>query len=134
MRDFGSSVLTWSHRTLTVAVGRGSRLLTHLAPGSGRGGRPAEQGRVGTSDLAVSSGDSRQQSDAAPAASHARETAPPPAAQRQRPVAARRATTAPVAPAVVRSWANEQGIQVSDRGQIPRPVMERYLAEVVRTV
>ena len=129
MRELGSSVLTWSHRTLTVAVGRGSRLLTHLAPGSGRGGRPAEQGRVGTSDLAVSSGDS-QQSDAAPAAGHARETASTPAAQRQRPVAARRTRTAPVAPAVVRSWANEQGIQVSDRGQIPRPVMERYLAEV----
>ena len=51
-----------------------------------------------------------------------------------RPVAARRTTTAPVAPAVVRSWANERGIQVSDRGQIPRPVMERYLAEVARTV
>ena len=132
MRDLGSSVLTWSHRTLTVAVGRGSRLLVHLAPGSGSGGRPAEQGRVGVSDLAVSSGDS-QQSEAAPAAGHARETASTPAAQRQRPVAARRAT-APVAPAVVRSWANQQGIQVSDRGQIPRPVMERYLAEVVRTV
>ena len=133
MRDFGSSVLTWSHRTLTLAVGRGSRLLARLAPGSDSGGRRTEQGRVGTSDLAVSSGDT-QQSDAAPAASRARETAPTPAAQRQRPVAARRATTAPVAPAVVRSWANEQGIQVSDRGQIPRPVMERYLAEVVRTV
>ena len=118
MRDFGSSVLTWSHRTLTVAVGRGSRLLARLAPGSGSGGSRTAQGRLGTSDLAVSNGDS-QQSDAAPAASRVRETAPTPAAQRQRPVAARRATTAPVAPAVVRSWANEQGIQVSDRGRFP---------------
>ena len=66
MRDFGSSVLTWSHRPLTLAVGRGSRLLARLAPGSGSGGRRTEQGRVGTSDLAVPSGDT-QQSDAAPA-------------------------------------------------------------------
>jgi len=130
MHVFGWSVLTWSYRALTGAVGHGSRLLARLADGSGGGGRA---GRLGVAAPSASASGSQQVSDTPPVAGRSRETAPTQAARRQHRVAARPAATTAVTPAMVRSWAHEQGIQVADRGRIPRSVMQQYLSQVVGT-
>jgi Lsr2 len=131
MHVLGSSVLSWSRRAVTVAVKQGSHLLAYIAAVS-RCGRPAEQRRGEAAGVDVSNAGPQQPSGTPPVAGPHR-TAATPASQRQRPVAARRAATAPVTPAMVRSWAHAQGIQVADRGRIPRSVMEQYRAEVVGT-
>ena len=56
-------------------------------------------------------------------------TAPQPRPQR---VPVRPPGSAPVTPAMVRRWAQEQGIEVADRGRIPRSVMKQYLATAAR--
>lgn len=54
-----------------------------------------------------------------------------PAPPRQHRDATRHTITVAVTPALVRRWAQQQGIQVADRGRIPRSVMEQYLAGTV---
>lgn len=134
MPVFGSSVLAWSHRVLTVAVETGSRLLACVATVSGGGGRPAEQRRVEVAAPVVSSGGPQHPPGTPPraVAGRARETVATSEPQGQRPVSAGRAATASVTPAMVRRWAHEQGVQVADRGRIPRSVMDQYLAQVVQ--
>src|SRR5512143_3247030 len=129
MHVLGSSVLGWSRRALTVAVEQGSHLLAYIVAVSG-GGRGAEQRRGETAGLDVSNV-GPQLPSGTPRVAGPDRTAAAPASQERRPVAERPAAPAPVTPAVVRSWAHERGIQVADRGRIPRSVMERYLAEVV---
>jgi nucleoid-associated protein Lsr2 len=38
----------------------------------------------------------------------------------------RRAVAAPADQSVVRTWAREQGLQVSDRGRVPNAILEAY--------
>src|SRR5512142_3347770 len=128
------AVLSWSHRTITAAADKGSGLVAHLAAGSCNKDRPAEQGHVEVVNPAVSHDGPQQPNDTSPDTDTARVGTPATTRRspRQHPVR-RRPPTAPVTPAMVRRWAHEQGIQVADRGRIPRSVMERYMADAVQT-
>src|SRR5512142_201586 len=117
MHVFGSSVLTssvftWSHRTLTVALETGARLVAGLAAVADGGGRPVEQRPVEVTAPLVSRGGSPQPPNTV--AGQALETAATSAAQQQRSVPTYRAAPAPLPPALVRNWAREQGIQVAE--------------------
>ncbi len=125
-----SSVFTWSHRALTVAVKTGARLVAAGAATVGGGGRPAEQRRGEVAASLVSRGGPPQPPGTG--AGQVRGTAATSAAPGQRPAPADRAAPASVTPAMVRSWAREQGIQVADRGRIPRAVMEQYVVGLAR--
>src|SRR5512135_1265399 len=136
MHVFGSSVLTssvfaWSHRALTVAMETGARLVAGVAAVAS-GGRPVEQRPVEVTAPLVSRGGPPQPPGTV--AGQAPETAATAAAQEQRSVPTYRAAPEPVTPAIVRSWAREQGIQVADRGRIPRAVMEQYVAALAPAV
>jgi hypothetical protein len=135
MYVIGRPVLGWSHRLLTIAVEQGSRLLARLADTAGNG-RPVAPAHVEGPDRAISGGGAPQPAISPAVADGGGETVPP-APERPTPRqprdAPREATTAAVTPAVVRRWAQEQGIQIAERGRIPRSVMEQYLAEVVHT-
>src|SRR5512143_2979750 len=130
MHVFGSSVLTssvsaWSYRALTVAMETGARLVAGVAAVAGSG-RPVEQRPVEVTAPFVSRGGPPQPPGTV--AGQAPGTAATAAAQEQRSVPTYRAAPVPVTPAMVRSWGREQGIQVADRGRIPRAVMEQYVA------
>lgn len=56
--------------------------------------------------------------------SHARRVGGRTAAPRRR----RAAASAPSEAAQIRAWAQEEGIEVSDRGRIPTPIVEKYHA------
>ncbi len=119
----------FSRRALTVAVEHGYRLLARLADGSSGRRRPNDQRRSGGVDPSASVGRAPQVSDPPPAAGPTGNSAPTPTQQQRRQRApARLAAATPVTPAMVRCWAQEQGIEVADRGPIPRSVMEQYLA------
>lgn len=133
-----SSVFTLSHRMLTVAADKGSHLMAHLAVGSNGRERPTKQHAVappiGThagppprTDTSLPTAPTPLDKTA-PAGDTSATTKPP----RHHAVRTRRAATAPVTPAMVRRWAHEHGIQVADRGRIPRSVMERYMADIVQ--
>lgn len=138
---FVSSLFTWSHRMLTIAADKGSRLMAHLAVGSGSRERPAEQHQVAVASPTGTHAGRRPRGDTSlPTAltlvgetTPAGDTSAPTTSPRHHSVRTRRAASASVTPAMVRRWANEHGIQVADRGQIPRSVMERYVADVVQT-
>jgi len=127
MQVLGWSVLTRSYRALTGAVEQGSLLWARLADGFGDGSHPDGKGRRPAVDPSESVGGAQQVSDAPPAAGPTGKSAPAPVAQQQR-VPERPPSTAPVTPATVRRWAQQQGIEVADRGRISRSVMEQYLA------
>ena len=112
---------------MTVAGEHGYRLLARLAEGSGARRRPGDQGLSGAVDPSGSGGGAPRVSGTSPAAGPTGKSAPAPAAQQQR-VPERPPSTAPVTPATVRRWAQQQGIEVADRGRISRSVMEQYLA------
>src|SRR5512144_1045987 len=114
-----SSVLTWSLRALAGAVETGSRLLARVGTVSGCGSRPPEQRLAEVAGAVVSSSAPQQPPSTPTVAGRAGGTVATSKAQGQRAVPAR-AATASVTPATVRSWAHERGIQVSDRGRIPR--------------
>jgi hypothetical protein len=120
---------------VTVAVEHGYRFLTRLAESSGGRRRPSDRGRSEFADSSASVGSAPRVSETSPVPAPAGTGAPTPAAQRpqRQPVPARPTATAPVSPATVRRWAQEQGIEVADRGPIPRSVMEQYRAAVVRS-
>lgn|SRR5512144_630411 len=128
----GSSVLTWGHRALRSAVETGSRLWARAAAISGGDRRPVERR---STELAAPAGSSpappQPPSPPPPTGAGRPGSATTAKAQPRHPVPARVAT-ASVTPAMVRRWAHEQGIQVADRGRIPRSLMERYLAQVAR--
>lgn len=133
-----SSVFTLSHRMLTAAADKGSHLMAHLAIGSSGRERPTKQHAVdppigthaGPPPRAYTSPPTAPTpvDETTPAGDAPATTKPP----RHHAVRTRRAATAPVTPATVRRWAHEHGIQVADRGRIPRSVMERYMADVVQ--
>src|SRR5512143_149330 len=111
MHVFGSSVLTssvsaWSYRALTVAMETGARLVAGVATVAG-GGRPVEQRPVEVTAPLVSRGGPPQPPSTV--TGQAPETAATLGSPGQHPVPARRAATAPLPPALVRSWAREQG-------------------------
>jgi hypothetical protein len=135
MYVIGRPVLGWSHRLLTIAVEQGSRLRARLADAAGDDPRP-EPAHVADPDGAISGGGSPQPSVAPAVADSRGETVPPTPKRptpRQHRDAPREATTAAVTPAVVRRWAQEQGIQIGDRGRIAQSVMEQYLAGKAKT-
>ncbi len=134
MQVLGWSVLTWSYQTLTGGVEQASRLWLRLADGSSGRGQRDGQARGDVVDPSGSVG-AQQVSAASPAAGRTvRKNSPPPAAPqpRRRPVPVRPPGLTPVTPAMVRRWAQEQGIDVADRGRIPRSVMKQYLATAAR--
>ena len=61
----------------------------------------------------------------APFIRHGRKTGGSRRGQTKRPASGESAATGPD-PVKVRTWAKEQGIEVSPRGRIPRDVIERY--------
>lgn len=135
MRFFSSTRLTHSHQALMRAVKRGTSLLARRTAVSGGVGPPANQRRVEVTDVAAPSDGPRQRPDTTPptVAASARGAAATPESQRKRAAAGQDAASARVTSAMVRSWAHERGIQISDRGRIPQSLMEQYLSEAVQT-
>ncbi len=135
MQVLGWSVVTRSYRTLTGGVDQASRLWTRLADGSSGHGQRDGQARRDVVDPSGSVGGAPQVSAASPTAGRTvNKTAPASAAPqpRRQPVPVRPPGSALVTPAMVRRWAQEQGIEVADRGRIPRSVMKQYLATAAR--
>jgi hypothetical protein len=135
MQVLGWSVVTWSYRTLTGGVEQASRLWLRLADGSSGRGRRDGQRRRDVVDPSGPVGGAPLVSAASPAAGRTvNKSAPAPTAPQPRPqrVPVRPPGSAPVTAAMVRRWAREQGIEVADRGRIPRSVMKQYLATAAR--
>ena len=133
MHVFGP-VLSWSRQMMTTAADRGFDLVAHLVTIPATGIVRREQRHVQAAGPVVGHGRPQQARDTSPHTNAARVATSATTRQspRQRPVPARHPATAPVTPAMVRRWAHEQGIQVAERGRIPRSVMERYEADAVQ--
>lgn len=58
----------------------------------------------------------------------ARRSSTPPGTRRSRSASRRSTRSAEVDPKAVRAWAQEQGLEVSNRGRIPAEILDRYRA------